>query len=240
MKTVVITILTLILCSCSTNNNNNNMGLFDKLFGKKQTENKVQPSFSADTLTDNEKQLCKNAKLSEEDGLLLKKLTQRPIELLKFEQEYSEIEKPYAISSLTSEEKAKKIVLDNLDYFKKQGKYIFIFGIAHNGYIIGLTGATSDPYKLMELAETNGINYDIETKHILEKYKKWESEFGIIPIGIGFDFCECKIKNTNIDFKKLAQEVYEFCPDVVDQGTETVEALEEEMKRTGTIYLWWD
>ncbi|MCF8254131.1 MAG: DUF4253 domain-containing protein [Bacteroidia bacterium] len=212
------------------------MGLFEKIFRK--TKNKI--SFSADLLTDNEKQLCKNANLSEEDGMLLKKLTQRPIEVLKFEQEYSEIEKPNAICSLTSEENAEKIVLDNLEHFKKQGKYIFIFGIAQNGYIVGLTGATSDPYKLMELAETNGINYDIETNNIIERYKKWDNEFGIIPIGIGPDFCECKIKNRNIDFKKLAQEVYEFCPDVVDQGTETVDALEEEMKRTGTIYLWWD
>lgn len=216
------------------------MGLFDKFFVKKKSENIAQPSFSTDILTDTEKQLCKNANLLEEDGLLLKKLTQRPIDVLKFENEYSEIEKPDAISSLTSKENAKKIVLENLDDFKKQGKYIFIFGIANNNYIVGLTGATSDPYKLMELAETNGINYNIETKHIIEKYKKWDKEFGIIPWGIGFDFCECKIKNSNIDFKKLAQEIYEFCPNVVDQGTETVDALEEEIKRTGTVYLWWD
>ena len=25
-----------------------------------------------------------------------------------------------------------------------------------------------------------------------------------------------------------------------DQGTETVEALEEELKKTGSIFLWWD
>lgn len=240
MKTVVITIFTLTLCSCTTNNNDKNMRLFDKLFGKKQTENKVQSSFIADILTDTEKQFCKSAKLSEQDGLLLKKLTQRPINLLKFEQEFSEVKKPDAISSLTSEDNAKNIVLDNLDYFKKQGKYIFIFGLGDGGYIVGLTGATSDPYQLMEYAETNGINYDIETKDIIEKYKKWDSEFGIIPIGIGFDYCEAQIKNTNIDYKKLAQEIYEFCPDIVDQGTQTVEVLTEEIKRTRTIYLWWD
>lgn len=92
----------------------------------------------------------------------------------------------------------------------------------------------------MEYAETNGSNYSIETKDIIQKYRKWDNEFGVTPIGIGFDFCECLIIKKNIDFKKLADEVYEFCPDVVDQGTDTVEALAEEMKRTGTIYLWWD
>ena len=216
------------------------MGLLDKIFGKKRSENEMRSSFSDVTLSEKELQYCKNAKLSEQDGLLLKRLTNRPIEALIFENEMSEVEKPDAIGSMASEEKAKIIVLDNLDGYRTQGKYIFISSYTLNGYVVGVTSATSDPYALMELSETNGLNYDIETKHIIEKYKKWDSEFGIIPIGIGFDFCECKIKTTNIDFKKLAREVYEFCPDVVDQGTETVEALEEEIKRTGMIYLWWD
>lgn len=53
----------------------------------------------------------------------------------------------------------------------------------------------------MEYAETNGINYDIETKDIIEKYKKWDSEFGIIPIGIGFDYCEAQIKTQTLTTK---------------------------------------
>jgi hypothetical protein len=212
------------------------MGLFDNLFGKKKT----QSSFSTGSLTDNEKQLCKNAKLLEADGLLLKKLSVQPLEVLRFEQEYSTGEKPDAISIQTTEENARRIVLDNLDYFKNQGKYIFIYGIGNTGHIVGLTGATSDPYQLMEYAETNGLNHDIEPKHIIEKYKKWDKEFGIVPFGIGFDYCECQIKNTNIDYQKLAQEVYEFCPDVVEQGTQTIEVLEKELRSTGTIYLWWD
>lgn len=200
----------------------------------------TQTIFSIDELTDNEKLFCKDAKLSMEDGLFLKQLTKRPIEKLEFEKEYSNIEKPDAICSLTKEENARKIVLENRDRLIKEGKYIFISELAHNGYKVGIIGATSDPYKLIEFVETNGANYDIETKDIIERYKKWDNEFGIKPIGIGFDFCECEIINKNIDYKKLADEVYKFCPDVVEQGTETVEALEEEMKRTGAIYLWWD
>ncbi len=197
-------------------------------------------TFSINELTANEQVYCQDAKLENEDALFLKKLTKRPIEKLVFEKEYSDNEKPDAICSLTTTTNAQKIVVEHLDQLRKEGKYIFIAAIANNGYKVGLTGATSDPYKLMELAETNGLNYDIETSHIIEKYKKWDAEFGITPIAIGFDFCECQIKNKNIDYKKLAEEVYEFCPDVVEQGVETVEALEEDMRKTGTIYLWWD
>lgn len=44
----------------------------------------VKPVFSVDTLTDNEKQYCNSASLTEEDGLFLKKLTKRPIEKIQF------------------------------------------------------------------------------------------------------------------------------------------------------------
>ncbi len=197
-------------------------------------------TFTVDELTDTEISFCDEAKLQIEDGLFLKKFTRRPIEKLIFEKEYSDIEKPDAICSLTTEENARKIVAEHREKLIREGKYIFICEIAHNGYKVGLIGTASDPYQIMEYAETNGANYDIETKDIIEKYKKWDKEFGIKPISIGFDFCECEIVNKNIDYKKLANEVYKFCPDVVEQGTETVELLEEEMKRTGTIYLWWD
>lgn len=220
------------------------MGFFGRLFGKKQVENKVEIKVEIKnlelTLSEKEKQFCLNANLSEDDGLFLKKLTKHKIYELYFQNELSDTKKADAIFSCAKEESARTIVLENLDYFTKQGKYIFIHQFSNNGYNIALTASTSDPYKLMELCETNGCNYDIETEDIINKYKKWDNEFGIIPIAIGFDFCECKIINTNIDYYKLANEIYEFCPDVVDQGTETVEALEEEMKKSQTIFLWWD
>ena len=42
------------------------------------------------------------------------------------------------------------------------------------------------------------------------------------------------------DWMALAREVYEFCPDIVDQGTETVERLAYEMRVTNELFLWWD
>ncbi|HEX6428691.1 MAG TPA: DUF4253 domain-containing protein [Niastella sp.] len=218
----------------------------------KSSKSQVQPSqtspnnpaipkstFNIDELTEQEIAFSNEAEIQLQDALFLKKLTRRPIEKLAFE-DYTDQKKPDAICSLTSEVNARKIVIEHRAKFIKEGKYIFISELAHNGYKVALIGTTSDPYKVMEYAYTNGMNYNIETKDIIEKYKKWDKEFGINPIAIGFDFCECEIINKDIDYKKLADEVYEFCHDVVDQGTGSVELLEEEMKRTGTIFLWWD
>ena len=38
----------------------------------------------------------------------------------------------------------------------------------------------------------------------------------------------------------FAQEVYEFCPDIVDQGVGDVGALAEILDDTRRVYLWWD
>lgn len=77
-------------------------------------------------------------------------------------------------------------------------------------------------------------------KILLKNTKKWDNQFGLYPIGIGKDFCDFEIINKVLDYKILAEEVYAFSPDVVDQGTETVDRLKKEMEKNGRIFLWWD
>jgi len=183
---------------------------------------------------------CMDAKLDPQDGLFLKRLTKHFVERLIFKGVRLDAENSSAICSLTTEKNARKIISKHQDELINAGKYIYISGFSENKYKVTLIGTTSDPCKIMEHSGTNGGNYGIETEDIVEKYKKWNKEFGVKTIGIGFDFCEFEIMNKEIDYKKLATEVYEFCPDVVDQGTETIENLENEIKKTGKIFLWWD
>ena len=55
-----------------------------------------------------------------------------------------------------------------------------------------------------------------------------------------FDFVEAVFVKQPAGMDAFAREVYEFCPDVVEQGVGTVKALADEMRRSGTLYLWWD
>jgi hypothetical protein len=202
--------------------------------------------FLVDSLTEKEKQYCTDAGLSFDIGLSLKKATNSSIEQLELFNEMDDTEtadnapRAIAICSRTTDANAKKVIEENLDRLIAENKYIFINEVSYNGYKLAIIGNTSKPYEIMEFMGTNGCNHDIFTEDIIAKYRKWDAEFGIRPIGIGSDFCECKIINKNINYKKLAEEVYAFCPDVVDQGTDTVEALAAEIKVSGTIFLWWD
>lgn len=183
---------------------------------------------------------CNKAGLHPDTGIFLKKLTKRPIEKLVFEDYDTETDKPSGICSFCPEEEARSIISQYQEELISKGQFLYISDIPGNGLQIGILKGITDPYVIMQLAETNGANHDLLTNDIIEQLKKWDVRFGIRITGIGFDFCECTILNKDIDYSNLAQEIYQFCPDVVDQGTETLEALVEELKRTGSIFLWWD
>lgn len=99
---------------------------------------------------------------------------------------------------------------------------------------------TSDPYEAMRIMGTNGDNYGIGTERVIAQLKKWDAAHGLSFHGVGFDWLEAKFKRQPSNMLSFAKEVYAFCPDVVDQGAGTVTKLADEMKRTNSLYLWWD
>lgn len=183
---------------------------------------------------------CDQAKVDPRDGVFLKRLTNNSVQLLRFENKYLDQENLLGIRSMTTEKKVRQILRDHQAKIIEQGKYIYICEIKDNEYFLGFLGNISDPFKIIEFTGTNGVNHNLLTKDIIEKCKQWDGEFDITLTGIGLDFCEFEVKSKNIDYKKLASEVYEFCPDIVDQGTETLEQLESEIQSKGRIFLWWD
>ena len=97
-----------------------------------------------------------------------------------------------------------------------------------------------DPFAPLTAIGTNGINYDLTTGHVIAKLREWNARFGLRITGASVDWVEAEIVRPPDDMLAFAREVYAFCPDVVDQGTGSVEALADEMRRTGTLFLWWD
>lgn len=66
--------------------------------------------------------------------------------------------------------------------------------------------------------QTNGDNYDITTEDIVAKLQQWDSQYGIAISDVAFDNLIVSFKQLPEDLAPLAQEIYEFCPDVIDQG----------------------
>lgn len=84
--------------------------------------------------------------------------------------------------------------------------------------------------KIKELG-THGCNYDVGNEDILNKLKEWHETLEIEVLEVTHDSVTIHFKSLPGNTKRFAQEIYEFCPDTVDQHfgcfDEMVESIEE-------------
>lgn len=99
---------------------------------------------------------------------------------------------------------------------------------------------SNNDFDYLEIVRTDGINYELEYKDVLRQYKKWNDLYGLKLKGAGQSWLEAEFIKMPDDWKAFAEEVYEFCPDVVDQGSGDIESLANDMKKMNAVYLWWD
>jgi Domain of unknown function (DUF4253) len=144
------------------------------------------------------------------------------------------------VSFDVSEKTIEKILLETHTNMLAKGFYFFRYdpnyGMAPDR--VGLL-PTTDKYAVMAALETNGDNYDIGTAGVIAWMKELEQEQPYVLTGIGFDYMEGNFTSPVKDPAGMARRMYQFCPDIVDQGVETVAALANDLKK-GTLYFWWD
>ena len=98
----------------------------------------------------------------------------------------------------------------------------------------------NDQFDIVRLAATDGTNYAISTEDIVRRLKAWDQAFGIDIWQAETDTIQMDMKSQPKNLRKFSRELYEFCPDIVDQGVGDLESLEEELREQQTIGLWWD
>jgi hypothetical protein len=74
-----------------------------------------------------------------------------------------------------------------------------------------------DKYQELRTHETEAPNCDLDTEDIINKFKEWDQKYGIDLSDIESDSVTIHFKNLPDDLTLLAQEIYEFCPDTIDQ-----------------------
>lgn len=99
---------------------------------------------------------------------------------------------------------------------------------------------TDDQYQILRISGTSAPNYDMTQSAILAKLKKWERKYPFEIIGAEQDSVELRFSKVPSDLPDFAKEVYSFCPDIVDQGAGSASALADEIRRSKTLFLWWD
>lgn len=106
------------------------------------------------------------------------------------------------------------------------------------GKVAMIKGA--DSFAIVRHRRTDGINHGLSHEAVLKRLKQWDERYGLIIIGADFDWVEARFKTQPQSMQSFADEVYKFCPDVVDPHTGGVAALANQMKTKNSVYLWWD
>jgi hypothetical protein len=77
----------------------------------------------------------------------------------------------------------------------------------------------NDPFAAIRNAHTGGPNYDLDTNAIIERLTKWQSLCSFSVTGAKGDAVDIKFATLLKDMDAFVRDLYEFCPDLVDQGT---------------------
>lgn len=192
-------------------------------------------------LNESEKIVVNEVGLNEELALLLKSHSNKN-ELHQLTHTESDWPTPtFAGISIHMSEKEANKLLKQYNKLKEKGYLLFRsdmnFGIDPDEVSVI---KSDDHFDILRFSGTDGINYGLYPIDIINKLKEWERIYPFQIIGADFDWVEVQFLKENMDLDMLAKEIYEFCPDVVDQGTGTVDLLEKEMEQNNGFYLWWD
>lgn len=204
-------------------------------------------------LTDNESLLFDSLKISKKVALSIRDYSDSTFYQFKFDQHYLNLDSSNKVQTVTTTlpgilfrakpKQADKIIRSLRNELEGEGYIIFLsdnnFGIDNQPNEVGVVRA-KDQFEILKYRQTNGINYDIDNDSLITLMKSFHRKYDLKLIGAGLDWCEFIIQKEPESWLVLAKEAYKVCPDIVDQGTETVEALANEMRTTKRLYFWWD
>lgn len=96
------------------------------------------------------------------------------------------------------------------------------------------------PFDILRLAQTDAANYDLSTEDIVTKLKELDRRYGIRLYAAQTDSVGFELLRQPTNPESFAEELYAFCPDLVDQGVGSVEHLAAYLKDHRDLHLWWD
>jgi hypothetical protein len=149
-----------------------------------------------------------------------------------------------ARSVLVSEQIA-EVVLRDVRARLPAGTIAFV-GVTHslartrpNGVELVVAEGNSQ-FDILRVAASDGINYGLKTEDLIHELQTWDREIGIDIWQAETDTVQLRLKSIPKNLSQFAIRVYKFCPDIVEQGVGSISALEKEIAKEKSVFLWWD
>jgi hypothetical protein len=199
----------------------------------------VQPSSPGKAPLSDEDAI-RDAGLDKEVIAIIRKETSEPFErLMGSDEEFNE-SKAQGVVVKAGSEGAEKMALKLRPELMKKGYISYITDVMGDDSSKMTIMKGTDPYDILVLKKTNGINYEHSNADVIAKLKEWEKRCPFVILGASMDWVQLELAEVPPDCDDFAKEVYRFCPDIVDQGTGSVEELSKEIKKSRRLFLWWD
>ena len=77
---------------------------------------------------------------------------------------------------------------------------------------------STDPYDLLRLKATNGENFGLTTRKIIERLEQWHDLYGLTLLGAAYDWVEFELEAIPSDSEDLVEELIQFCPELLTEG----------------------
>ena len=99
---------------------------------------------------------------------------------------------------------------------------------------------TTERADVIAAVGTNGVNCGIGPGYIVEWLETLHRAAPFVLTIVGSDILAGRFCSDIPETAHWARRMYAFCPDIVDQGTGTVESLADGLKESRELFFWWD
>lgn len=99
-----------------------------------------------------------------------------------------------------------------------------------------------NPWEVFAYLPFGGWNECPDTQGLMAAAKRWYEKYGAVPAAMTHDVLQFQVP-APVDPEQamdLALEQYAWCPDIVDQGCQSVGALADGLARSTVWFFWWD
>jgi hypothetical protein len=102
---------------------------------------------------------------------------------------------------------------------------------------------TPETWKIPAYLYYGGWNECPMPKEHLAIWHRWNDRYGANIVCATHDVIEGYVDappDSDSEAYELARQMYIYCPDIVDQGVQTIDNLASLLRDEGTWYFWWD
>jgi hypothetical protein len=103
-----------------------------------------------------------------------------------------------------------------------------------------VVGPAQSQFDIVRHAKADAPNFDLSTEDLVKKLEQYDKDAGINITHAETDTIDFELLKLPENLEHFAEDLYEFCPDLVDQGCGSISALVAEIRQHKRVQLWWD